>query len=218
MSLRTITILAAWILALVALQAGYAVLFLPHVGNDPQTRGLFGDSFGALNAFISGCAFICLLFSLRQQEKSLADNQKDIEQQIALMTKQTNLSAEATNALTKQLRLMQLSSQLTALPTLVEAELVHLEVHHKNELGNAPIRTMTDIGILQLLKQAESDQVILETIANDPTAPIPATSKLIIHRPQLGHFICFVNNLRSLHEFKRDLFVLYKELAKKEEC
>ena len=206
----------AWIFALVALQIAYAVFFLPHVGNDAQARGLFGDSFGALNAFISGCAFICLLFSLRQQEKSLADNQKDIERQIALMTKQTDLSSGATNALTKQLRLMQLSSQLTALPTLLEAELVHLEVHHKNELGNSPIRTMTETGVLQLLRQAESNKKILEEIEKDPTVPIPSTSQLIMHKPQLGHFSCFVNNLRSLHEFKRDLFVLYKELAKEE--
>lgn len=216
MKIRTVIVLIVWIAILLSVQIGYVclLLHLPKVGVSWSDRGVFGDSFGALNAFISGCAFICLVVSLRQQEKQLADNQKDIEREITAMTAQATSSEKATAALTKQLSLMQLSSRLAAIPTLVEAELVHLEVHHSNELGSHRIRSMTHQAIKGLLAEAEEELKLLEQNQRDPSTMLPLTSRLTMHQPTIGHFRCFVQNLRALHEFKRDLFELYRELAK----
>jgi hypothetical protein len=190
MKIRTVVVLIVWIAVLLGIQVGYALFLLPQIGIAAADRGLFGDSFGAFNAFISGCAFICLLISLRQQEKHLVENQKEIEREISLLTKQATSSENATAALTRQLALMQLSSRLSAIPTLVEAELVHLEAHHAQELGKARIRSMTHHAIAILLANAEAEMKILSNFHQNPSSPIPATCHLILHQPPLGHFKC----------------------------
>jgi len=48
--------------------------------NDPETQGLFGDQFGAVNALFSGLAFAGLIFTIVLQKKELALQREELTQ------------------------------------------------------------------------------------------------------------------------------------------
>lgn len=49
----------------------------PDIDLTPQNAGLFGDSFGALNAIFSGLAFSALLVTIFQQQKEISEQRFD---------------------------------------------------------------------------------------------------------------------------------------------
>lgn len=49
---------------------GLVVIFLPFQGGFWDTRGKFGDMFGAINALFSACAFAALIYGIRLEYKA----------------------------------------------------------------------------------------------------------------------------------------------------
>lgn len=67
--------------------------------------GLFGDMFGALNAFISGCAFCGVIFSLHQQKIQLELQREDLKLQrndLALQREEMQKAREEAERQTEQ--------------------------------------------------------------------------------------------------------------------
>ncbi len=48
---------------------------------DAERLGQWGDSFGALNALLSSCAFVAILITLRMQTKEIAGQQEELRDQ-----------------------------------------------------------------------------------------------------------------------------------------
>lgn len=70
--------------------------------------GLIGDSFGALNAFISGCAFIAVVISLKQQTEQIKLQREDLKNQrddLALQREEMKKSREEAARQTQQFKL-----------------------------------------------------------------------------------------------------------------
>lgn len=69
--------------------------------------GQIGDSFGALNAFISGCAFIAVVVSLKQQTEQLKLQREDLKNQradLALQREEMMKSREEAEEHTRQFK------------------------------------------------------------------------------------------------------------------
>lgn len=67
--------------------------------------GLIGDSFGALNAFISGCAFIAVVISLKQQTEQIKLQREDLRLQrndLALQREEMQKAREEAERQTEQ--------------------------------------------------------------------------------------------------------------------
>ena len=74
---------------IVALIAAYIFLLRVFVGSDWSQTGVFGDSFGGLNAFFSALAFVAVIYSisqqnevLKKQDEEIAANKAALDQQI----------------------------------------------------------------------------------------------------------------------------------------
>lgn len=69
--------------------------------------GQIGDCFGALNAFISGCAFIAVVVSMKQQTEQLKLQREDLKNQradLALQREEMKKSREEAEAQTQQFK------------------------------------------------------------------------------------------------------------------
>lgn len=72
---------------------------------DMEKYGVFGDMYGAPNAFISGCAFIGVVYSLLQQKKQLELQRKDLKLQrndLALQREEMQKAREEAERQTQQ--------------------------------------------------------------------------------------------------------------------
>jgi len=97
----------------------------------PSDRGLFGDSFGALNTLFTGLAFMVLIFTILIQRKELNLQRKELK----LQRKATQDFAEAQRgseeALNRQADNLKQSALLSAKTTLLD--------WHKFELQNTDV-------------------------------------------------------------------------------
>lgn len=64
--------------------------YTPHI-NHSSTFGVFGDYFGALNAFFAGLAFAGIIVTIRQQSADLQATKKEMEEQTKQFARQTEL-------------------------------------------------------------------------------------------------------------------------------
>jgi hypothetical protein len=69
--------LSSWILS-----------YLLFGSNEWETRGQFGDSFGAINALFSGLAFAGIVYTIIIQRKDLSDQQEEIKKQNTAIKRQ----------------------------------------------------------------------------------------------------------------------------------
>lgn len=97
--------------------------FIPADNN----RGLFGDSYGALNTLFSGFAFVALIYTIIQQNIQLEMQKEELSLQrneLELTRIELNRSAVAQESTEKsiknQAKLMEYSSRLDGLRTLLQ--------------------------------------------------------------------------------------------------
>nr|WP_319572788.1 hypothetical protein [uncultured Draconibacterium sp.] len=101
-----------------------------------NARGLFGDSFGALNSLISGLAFGGIIYTILLQQSQLIMQKEELilqRKELELTRQELNRTAEAQEksekALSRQAENMELSSKISALSALFNAynDLLHKE-------------------------------------------------------------------------------------------
>jgi len=87
---------------------------------DLEKRGTFGDMFGAINALFSGLAFAGVIYAILLQRKELALQREEL----ALTRKELARSAKAQElsekALKKQANSFAISSQISAIDSLID--------------------------------------------------------------------------------------------------
>lgn len=112
-------------LVIVAVQVGIGTgvyFFLP----DWQTRGQFGDVFGAANALFSGLAFAGLIYAILLQREDLELQRKELEMTRQELTRSAAAQEQSEIALRAQAEAASQSARLSATNFLLE--------HYKAEL------------------------------------------------------------------------------------
>lgn len=110
---------------IVAVQVGIGVAayyMLP----DWQTRGQFGDVFGAANALFSGLAFAGLIYAILLQREDLELQRKELEMTRQELTRSAAAQEQSEIALRAQAEAASQSAKLSATNFLLE--------HYKSEL------------------------------------------------------------------------------------
>ena len=104
-----------------------------------DTRGTFGDAFGASGALFSGLAFIAFVFALYMQRKELGLQRQELQlqrQDLELSRKELKASAEALGA---QVKVMSISARLQILPAMIHEDSECLEHLAKNPFCRLPL-------------------------------------------------------------------------------
>jgi hypothetical protein len=176
----------------VALLGGYA--WFAWGLSDVSKGGLFGDAFGAFNAAFSGLGFIGLAFTIFLQHRQLKMQSEELRLQREELTltrgelqRTAKAQEETEKALRSQLRVMALSSRLSALTLLIKEEELHLRHHHE-------MRDIESLTTETLGKHLQSAQERLNT-----------------GRHLQGDY-CLRTNLLDLIEFRKDLKKIYDDL------
>ena len=96
---------------------------------DWQTRGQFGDTFGALNTLFTGWAFVGVLFTLFQQSREIEEGREKIEEQRAIQKKTEEM-------LLKQVEALSITARVNALTARISGYNVQLtEVDDSGQRG-----------------------------------------------------------------------------------
>jgi hypothetical protein len=156
--------------------------------------GLFGDAFGAFNAAFSGLGFFGLAFAIYLQHEQLKLQQIELRlqrEELSLTREQLTRSAQAQEetekALRTQLRVMALSSRLTASTLLIKEEVSHLREHHQM----MQVESVTTWALEQKLNEVQT--------------------RLDANQAQQGDH-CLRANLTDLISLRRDLKAIHDEL------
>jgi len=100
----------------------FSPLILNYFINSPETRGQFGDSYGALNTLFSGLAFAGVVIAILLQRNEL----KLQREELRLTREELNASTEAQkmsgNHLGEQSQDMKVTAELNGLAALLQAE------------------------------------------------------------------------------------------------
>lgn len=156
--------------------------------------GVFGDAFGALNAFFSGLGFFGLAVAiyLQRQQLLIQSNELRLQREELALTR-TELTRTATAqeqteaALRRQLIVMTLSSRLDAIVLLIREEESHLRTFHK--LGQIDSETVHQL-----------EQRLTNVRKADDT--------------QVEGRWCLIQNLENLISLRKDLASIHAELRK----
>lgn len=84
-----------------------------------DSRGTFGDMFGAVNALFSGLAFAGLIFTISLQRKDLAIQFRTLESQLAEMETQSKAAEETAKQLESQQQLINLQMLQSTVNNLI---------------------------------------------------------------------------------------------------
>ena len=131
---KTMLLMAAFIAAFsIAYYAG-----LHQWKSIPDSKGVFGDSFGGLTAFFSGCAFGGLLYSLFLQRREMDETRKVL--------------IDEKNAIEKQNRNLEYSAVITGMSTWLSnvgqmrpGELIPNDPNAQGKVDNVRITYMREL-------------------------------------------------------------------------
>lgn len=127
-----IIVFIIWILSLFILP-----LFYPELSN----RGLFGDSFGAINSLFSGLAFAGIIFTILLQKKELALQRQELKDTRKELERSATAQEKSETQQKRQSDNLKITAKLNALSSLVdfysniEAKTKNLDSNkHKNAI------------------------------------------------------------------------------------
>lgn len=87
----------------------------------PERRGLFGDSFGALNSLFSGLAFAGVIIAILLQRNELKLQRQELELTRNELTKSTEAQEKAGTYLGEQSEVMKVTAELNGRAALIQA-------------------------------------------------------------------------------------------------
>jgi hypothetical protein len=171
---------------------------------DSTKAGIFGDTFGAFNAFFAGLAFLGVIYTILLQTKQLDIQsqelrlqRQELEQTRAELSRSADAQERTERVLSAQLRSARMSAQLAAIPLLIEEEIQHLKAHHSQDIpGVGNFEAMTDHQIGRLIAKVE-EQISISSQLKGPHA---------------DHLRCMHGNLRDLQRYRAEMKSIYREL------
>ena len=96
--------------------------------DDWNSRGTFGDLFGAVNALFSGLAFAGLLYTINLSKKDLEIQRQEIEINRKELIKSRKSQQHSEKALIEQVEQMKISTKINALNILI--------TYYTNQINN----------------------------------------------------------------------------------
>lgn len=195
MSRRTIAWICVGYLAIVVV---YAVATPRLFGGRSVGAGEFGDMFGAFNAFFSGLAFLGVVYTvwlqseqLRTQSEELRLQREELERTRVELARAATAQEKSEQALNAQLRASAISARLSALSLLIQEEINHLKKYHTDQLGENSPDSLTEGQINQYVAQFEEKEALGSADGSER---------------------CFLRNMKTLRDLKRDLQSLYTQV------
>jgi LIF / OSM family len=101
------------------LWGGWWYLSAHWFGLDMETRGQLGDLFGGVNALFTGLAFAVLIYTIFLQRKELEMQREELSLSRNELRSSVEAQQGSQEALTKQVGLLEASSRLSAISTLI---------------------------------------------------------------------------------------------------
>jgi len=121
-------ILFGIIASIILFWAGSGLIVIYSI-EDWSIRGLFGDSFGAINSLFSGLALAGLIFTIYQNKNDLILQREEIEINRKELIKSRKAQERSEKALEEQVQQMKLSAKLNGLKILIEY--FNLQINNK---------------------------------------------------------------------------------------
>ncbi len=176
--------------------------------------GQFGDAFGVINALFTGLAFAGVAYSLYMQQDENKKRDADSKEQRERARDEYEQLVRSNTVLADELKTMQATAKLSVLPALIKSEELHLTTHHKDFIHGAPIETWAIEKLVEALENAEDSLDRLKRFEGGDSAAIPSTHWLIMpqNRPPAEYYAGFVERLRQLCQYRKDLVDTYKSL------
>lgn len=115
------------LLIVILLWGTSAILILTYL-EDWNSRGTFGDLFGAVNALFSGLAFAGLLYTINLSKKDLEIQRQEIEINRKELIKSRKSQQHSEKALIEQVEQMKISTKINALNILI--------TYYTNQINN----------------------------------------------------------------------------------
>ncbi len=150
------------VITLGLLFAGYmGVTF--YVYPELTSRGLFGDSFGALNALFSGFAFLGIIYTIILQTQELGLQRKELELTRAELKRAAEAQEASGEALTKQAASLKITAKLNGLNSRLQYYNTLIELNRTERYGisNGPLHKeyMSEVDlIIQEIKSLIEDK------------------------------------------------------------
>ena len=103
--------------------AGAALIHFGPVPGTLEQRGLFGDSFGAINALFAGFAFAGVIYAILLQREELRLQREELKLTRSELARTASAQEEISKSQSKQLKHDEQIARLTALSALLTWEL-----------------------------------------------------------------------------------------------
>ncbi|MEK7638956.1 MAG: hypothetical protein AAB388_02210 [Patescibacteria group bacterium] len=113
---------------------GYLCLTF-YVYPELSNRGLFGDSFGALNALFSGFAFLGIIYTIILQTQELGLQRKELELTRAELKRAAEAQEASGEALTKQAASLKITAKLNGLNSRLQYYNTLIELNRTEKYG-----------------------------------------------------------------------------------
>jgi hypothetical protein len=88
---------------------------------DPQQRGLFGDSYGVLNALFSGLAFAGVIATLLLQRQELAYQREELELTRVELQRAASAQEATSETIAEQAEVMKVTAHLSGIAALLDS-------------------------------------------------------------------------------------------------
>jgi hypothetical protein len=171
--------------------AGYAALVIAYAFGVPKCfqrvppgAAAFGEMFGAFSAFFTGLAFLGIIYTIWLQRQEL-------EQTKVALARTAAAQEKSERALSAQIRAAAISARLSAISLLIREEINHLKVYHERQLGPNHPESLTESQIDKYVGEFERKETAGEASPGEK---------------------CFLGNMRTLRDLKKDLRSLYNEI------
>lgn len=124
---------------------------------DSTEKGLFGDSFGAVNSLFSGLAFAGIIYTILLQRKELEYQRQELIETKIVLKESASAQDKSQKALTKQIENMNLAAKLDAHSSLMNFYLQVRGTFRINEklMDGKDIAGVHAVAIEDLLKEIE---------------------------------------------------------------
>ncbi|MBI5790399.1 MAG: hypothetical protein HZA63_02880 [Rhodocyclales bacterium] len=127
---------------------------------DPQQRGLFGDSYGALNALFSGLAFAGVIATLLLQRQELSYQREELELTRAELQRAASAQEATSETIAEQAEVMKVTAHLSGLAALLDS--ANAEVDRRRKEYNDGMA----INMVSLNAATENQRALVSELEN----------------------------------------------------
>lgn len=202
--------------AVLAVMCTYYFLVYKFAG-DMQSRGQFGDTFGAISSLFTALGFGALLLTIWQQNHERKLREVESEKHLDLLNKNAEAMTKSSEALTKQLQVMTISTKLAALPNLIDSTANELQTRYNEHLKDFTLLRTKDMSVAMIERiilnakatLSEADQVKKELSVRGAVDVVNNQGWSVLIASDRRTFSKFIEELERLQKYKSDAVRLY---------